>query len=80
LRNNRLKFKAAGKLPIILEEFIRIYPNLIKENWRMSTCNRLELPTLGSQPIMPKNLPDHWSEQQSFGQGLKFAYLFLEIA
>jgi hypothetical protein len=26
----------------------------------MSTCNRLELQTLGSQPIMPKNLPDHW--------------------
>ena len=26
----------------------------------MSTYNRLELQTLGSQPIMPKNLPDHW--------------------
>ena len=27
----------------------------------MSTCNRLDLQTLGSQPIiMPKNLPDHW--------------------
>ena len=39
----------------------RIYPNLIKENRRMSTCNRLDLQTLGSQPIiMPKNLPDHW--------------------
>ena len=25
----------------------------------MSTCNWLDLPTLGSQPIMPKNLPDH---------------------
>ena len=37
----------------------RIYPNLIKENRRMSTCNRLDLQTLGSQPIMPKNLPDH---------------------
>ena len=33
--------------------------NLIKEIWRMSTCNhRLDLQTLGSQPIMPKNLPD----------------------
>ena len=40
----------------------RIYPNLIKEIRRMSTCNRLDLQTLGSQPIMPKNLPDHWSE------------------
>jgi hypothetical protein len=37
-----------------------LYPNLIKENGRMSTCNRLDLQTLGSQPIMPKNLPDHW--------------------
>jgi hypothetical protein len=37
----------------------RIYPNLIKENWRISTYNRLDLQTLGSQLIMPKNLPDH---------------------
>jgi hypothetical protein len=35
---------------------------IIKENRRMPTCNRLELQTLGSQPIMPKNLPDHCSE------------------
>ena len=35
----------------------------MKENWRMSTCNRLDLQTLGSQPIMPKNLPDHWSRR-----------------
>ena len=38
----------------------RIYPNLVKENRRMSTCNRLDLQTLGSQPIMPKNLPGHY--------------------
>jgi hypothetical protein len=25
----------------------------------MPTCNRLDLQTLGSPPIMPKNLPDH---------------------
>jgi hypothetical protein len=25
----------------------------------MSTCNRLDLGTLGCQPIRPKNLPDH---------------------
>jgi hypothetical protein len=43
-----------------LRGIYRTYPNLIKENWRMSTCNQLDLPTLGSQPIMPKNLPDHW--------------------
>jgi hypothetical protein len=38
-----------------------IYTNLVKETQRMSTCNRLDLQTLGSQPIMPKILPDHWS-------------------
>ena len=27
----------------------------------MSTCNRFDLQTLGSQPIMPKNVPDHCS-------------------
>ena len=32
-----------------------------RENRRMSTCNRLDLRTLGSQLIMPKNLLDHWS-------------------
>ena len=26
----------------------------------MSTCNRLDLQTLGSRPVMPKNLLDHW--------------------
>ena len=39
----------------------RIYPNFIKENRRMSTCNRLDLQTLGSQPVnMPKNILDRW--------------------
>jgi hypothetical protein len=62
LKNNRLKFKTPRKLPIILEEFIKEYtPNLIKEDRRMSTCNQLNLQTLGSQPIsMPKNLPGLW--------------------
>ena len=58
--NSRLKFKTAGKLPIILEEFIRIFPSLIKESRTMPTCSRLDLPTVGSQPVMPKNLPSHW--------------------
>ena len=26
----------------------------------MSTCNQLDLQTLRSQPVMPKNLPAHW--------------------
>ena len=38
----------------------RIYRNLMKENRRMSTWNRLDMQTLGSQPVMSKNLPDHW--------------------
>ena len=25
----------------------------------MSTCNQLDLQTLESQPVMPKNLPNH---------------------
>ena len=29
----------------------------------MSTCNHLDLQTLGgSQPVMPKNLSDHWAK------------------
>ena len=38
----------------------RIYPNSMKENRRMSTCVWVNLQTLGSQPVIPKNLPDHW--------------------
>ena len=34
-----------------------MYPELRKENRRMSTCNRLDLQTLGSQPVMPKKSP-----------------------
>ena len=42
----------------------RIYPNLIKENRRMLICNRSDLQTLESQPvIVPKNLSDHWPTQ-----------------
>ena len=44
--------------PIIAHLFrgiYRLYPDLLKENRRMSTCNRLDLQTLGSPPIyMPK--------------------------
>jgi hypothetical protein len=62
LRNNRLKFiKIAGKLPIILEEFIE-YTQFNKGNHRMSICNWLDLQTLGSQPVMPKILPDHYTQ------------------
>ena len=36
----------------------RIYLNLIKENWKISTCNRLDLKTLESQLTLPKTTPD----------------------
>ena len=49
------------------EGIYRIYPNLIKEYRRMSTCNRLDLQTLGSQPAtMLKNLTDHCSVVYSY--------------
>jgi hypothetical protein len=31
----------------------------------MSTCNRLDLETLGCRPIILKNLPGHWRKQQN---------------
>ena len=45
----------------------------------MSTCNRLDLQTLGSQPIMPKNLPDHCSGYQYWclPQILNYPFLLL---
>ena len=51
----------------------------------MSTGNRLDLQTLGSQPVMPKNLPDHWAAHArwdltgAFSQGTSsMPILFLE--
>ena len=41
LRNNRLKLETAGKLLIVLDEFIDICPNFIKKHQRMLTCNRI---------------------------------------
>ena len=38
----------------------RIYLDSIKENWKVSTCNQLDLATSGSRLIMPKTLPEHW--------------------
>ena len=32
-------------------------PKLMKKNLKMSTCNQLDLETLGSWLIMPKNFP-----------------------
>ena len=39
----------------------------------MWTCNRLDLQTPGSQPVMPKNLPDHLASREvSSGKYQKF--------
>jgi hypothetical protein len=51
LRNKRLKMETLRELPIILEEFIEEYTsNERKQQNRkmMSTCNRLNLESLGS--------------------------------
>jgi hypothetical protein len=37
-------------------------PQLIMENRKMSTYNKLDLETLGYPPTMPKNLPGHCKE------------------
>jgi hypothetical protein len=58
LRNNRLKFKTSGNLLIILEEF-KAHTVPQQKNRKMSACDRLDLETFGSQPIMPKYLPGH---------------------
>ena len=34
-----------------------IYPELIKENRKMSTCNRLDLGALGCRPVLVKKSP-----------------------
>ena len=57
--DNRFKLKTAGKITNHLRGICGIYPKLIKENQRMSTCNWLDMQTLGYQPVIPKKLPDH---------------------
>ena len=41
----------------------------------MSTSIRLDLQTLGSQPVMPKNLPYHWGEHAHIMIGRTGSYL-----
>ena len=44
-----------------------IYPNLIVENRRISKCNRLDLQTLASQPIVPKIPPEPYLQMKWTG-------------
>ena len=79
LKNKRLKFiQDYRKFTDHFRGIYRIYPNSVKDNWRMSTCNRLDLQTLGSQTVMmPKNLPDHCSGPiWGIFQKCFFIYLF----
>ena len=48
LRNNWLKFENSGELPIILEESMEYTSNELKGNRKMSTCDPLDLESLGS--------------------------------
>ena len=46
----------------------------------MSTCKRLDFQTLRSKPIMPKNLPNHWTEHYVVpDEPVKFAKLQVEV-
>ena len=58
-RNNRLKFKTSGELPIIWEESTEEYisnEHSSKIRRMSSTCNQLDSESLGSWPTtMPKN-------------------------
>jgi hypothetical protein len=38
-----------------------MYLESIKKNRKTTTCDRLDLETLGSRLIMPKNLLEHWN-------------------
>ena len=60
LRNDRLRFiEICRKIYwLVWRNLYRIYPSLMKGDQRMSTCNRLDLQTRGSQPMMHENIPD----------------------
>ena len=54
LRNNQLKFKNLGELPISFEEIYETWLKLIKKNLNITTCRWSDLKTLGSWPRCPK--------------------------
>ena len=56
--DNLWKFETLGELLTILEESIECTSNEWKhQNQKMSTCNRLDLKSLGSCRTMPRNFP-----------------------
>ena len=54
---NRLKFKTLKKISDHSGEIEKMPRFSSLKKRKMSTCNRLNLETVGSQPIMPSNLP-----------------------
>ena len=57
LRNNRLKVQDFRRITDRFRGIYRIYIKWMKRNQKMSTCNRLDLESLGSWLTMPKNFP-----------------------
>ena len=49
LRNNQLKFKRSGKLPIIFRGIYRLYLKLVKKTRKVTTCNWLDTRVLTDQ-------------------------------
>ena len=69
-RNNWLKFKISGNLPIILEESIEYTSNEWKQNRKMSTCDCLDLESLASWPTLyAQKLYRHWCESSTNTRG-----------
>ena len=60
LRNDRLNFKTLRELPITLEELMKCTSNLYRKTEGCQHVTGWTCKTLGSQPIMLKNLHDHW--------------------
>ena len=71
LRDNWLKLKDFRKITDHFRGIHRIYPRLIKKNWKITMRHWLDLETLGSWPIIPKNLPGHWSLKELGASTLK---------
>ena len=57
LRNNRLKLKTIKRTTDHFRRIYIIFCDPIKKNPKDVNINRLDSATLGSHPIMPKNLP-----------------------
>ena len=56
LRNNRLKFRDIRRITDHFRGICRIYLKSVKKNQKITTCNWLDLETLGFWLIMPRRL------------------------